>query len=122
MLKTVMKKEEQILEPFDPSYGTTSTIPELSSYEKRFLRKVSTVEKKLRKNKILFEWMHYQRCFRLHKYIFDSEYPTYRYVYINMEENDYSFGTEKEDLVFDRRASVVIEAAIRWLNSKMIEK
>ena len=58
----------------------------------------------------------------VHKFIGGSEYPTYRYVRVNMEENDYSFGTEKEDLVFDGRASVVIDAVVTWVNSKVVRK
>lgn len=113
-----------VLEPFDPNYISDKmyAIPELSSYEKRFLHKVSIIEKKLRRNKISFEWMENWECFRVRKYILDSEYPTYRYIRVNMEESDYSFGTEKEDLVYDGRASVVIDAVITWLNSKLVKK
>lgn len=107
-----------VLEPFDPEYLSNKPyeIPQISAYEKRFLHKVSIIEKKLRRHCIDFEWLAYKECFRIPKYIGDSEYPTYRYVYVNMEENDYSFGTEKEDLVFDSRASVVIDAVVKWVN------
>lgn len=113
-----------VLEPFDPNYISNKmyAIPELSSYERRFLHKVSIIEKKLRRNRISFEWMENWECFRVRKHILDSEYPTYRYVRVNMEENDYSFGTEKEDLVYDGRASVVIDAVVTWLNSKLVKK
>lgn len=107
-----------VLEPYDPNYISKKPyeIPDLSSYEKRFIHKVSIIEKKLIRNRIRFEWLHHKGCFRLSKY-FNSDYPTYRYIYINMDENDYSFGTENEDLVYDGHASVVIAAAIDWLQN-----
>lgn len=113
-----------VLEPFDPNYISNKPyeIPQISSYERRFLHKVSIIEKKLQRNRIPFEWLENWECFRVHKFIGDSEYPTYRYVRVNMEENDYSFGTEKEDLVFDGRASVVIDAVVTWVNSKVVKK
>lgn len=113
-----------VLEPFDPNYISNKPyeIPQISSYERRFLHKVSIIEKKLRRNRIPFEWLENWECFRVRKYILGSEYPTYRYVRVNMEENDYSFGTEKEDLVFDGRASVVIDAVIAWVNAKRVKK
>lgn len=113
-----------VLEPFDPNYISNKPyeIPQISVYEKRFLHKVSIIEKKLRRNRVSFEWLDNWECFRVHKYIGGSEYPTYRYVRVNMEENDYSFGTEKEDLIFDGRASVVIDAVVTWVNSKVVKK
>ena len=113
-----------VLEPFDPNYLSNKPyeIPEISAYEKKFLHKVSILEKKMRRNRIGFEWLPNWRCFRVHKFIGGSEYPTYRYVRVNMEENDYSFGTEEEDLVFDGRASVVIDAVVTWVNSKVVKK
>ena len=51
-----------------------------------------------------------------------SEYPTYRYVGVNMDENDYFFGTEKEDLVFDGKVSVVVDAVAKWINSELKKK
>lgn len=113
-----------VLEPFDPAYLSNKSyeIPQISSYERRFLHKVSIIEKKLQRNRIPFEWLENWECFRVHKFIGGSEYPTYRYVRVNMEENDYSFGTEKEDLVFDGRASVVVDAVVTWVNSKAVKK
>lgn len=113
-----------VLEPFDPNYISKKSyeIPQISAHERRFLHKVSIIEKKLQRNRIPFEWLENWECFRVHKFIGGSEYPTYRYVRVNMEENDYSFGTEKEDLVFDGRASVVIDAVVTWVNSKAVKK
>lgn len=107
-----------VLEPFDPNYLSNKPyeIPDISAYEKRFLRKVSILEKKLRRNNVYFEWLANWECFRVSKYIDDSEYPTYRYVRVNMDENDYSFGTEKEDLVYDGKVTVVVDAVVKWLN------
>lgn len=115
---------DDVLEPFDPNYISKKSyeIPQISAHERRFLHKVSIIEKKLQRNRIPFEWLENWECFRVHKFIGGSEYPTYRYVRVNMEENDYSFGTEKEDLVFDGRASVVIDAVVTWVNSKAVKK
>lgn len=112
-----------VLEPFDPDYLNDKPyeVPDISSYEKRFLRKVSIIENKLRRNRIDFEWLSNWRCFRVRREE-KSGYPSYRYVRVNMEENDYSFGTEEEDLVFDGRASVVIDAVVTWVNSKAFRK
>ena len=113
-----------VLEPFDPNYisGKPYEIPQIPSYERRFFHKVSIIEKKLRRNNVPFEWMERWSCFRIRKYVGDSEYPTYRYVRINMEENDYSFGTEDEDLVYDGKASVIVEAVAAWINSRLLKK
>lgn len=119
-----LQRLDEVLEPFDPAYISNKgyEIPDISSYEKRFFHKVSILEKKLRRNKVPYEWLSNWECFRVRKFMPDSEYPTYRYVRVNMDENDYSFGTEKEDLVFDGRASVVIDAVVTWVNSKMVAK
>ena len=118
-----LQRLSEVLEPFDPEYLNDKPyeVPEISSYEKKFFHKVSILEKKLRRAGVSIEWMEYQECFRVHKYI-NSDYPTYRYVRVNMEKNDYSFGTEDEDLVFDGRASVVVAAVVKWVNSKLIKK
>lgn len=119
-----LKELGDVLEPFDPNYLSDKPyeIPQISAYERRFLRKVSIIEKKLVRNRVSFEWVDRWKCFRVRKYALGSEYPTYRYVRVNMEENDYSFGTEDEDLVFDGHASVVIDAVVEWVNSKMVRK
>lgn len=117
-------KKQDVVEPFDPTYVSDKgyEIPELSSREKRFLHKVSILEHKLRRNGVWYDWSERYDCFRVRKFREGSEYPTYRYVGVNMDENDYFFGTEKEDLVFDGKASVVVDAVVRWCNSKLIKK
>ena len=114
-----LQRLNEVLEPFDPAYLSDKgyEIPDISSYEKRFLHKVSIIEKKLRRKGVRYEWLENWECFRVRKYVLESEYPTYRYVRVNMDENDYSFGTEKEDLVFDGKASVVVDAVVAWINS-----
>lgn len=113
-----LQKLDEVLEPFDPAYLSDKgyEIPDISSYEKRFLHKVSIIEKKLRRNKVRFDWIPRKGCFRVGKRILGSDYPTYRYVYVNMDTNDYSFGTETEDLVFDGKASVVVDSVLKWIN------
>lgn len=114
-----LQRLNEVLEPFDPAYLSNKgyKIPDISSYEKRFLHKVSIIEKKLRRKGVKYEWLEDWECFRVRKYVLGSEYPTYRYVRVNMDENDYSFGTEEEDLVFDGKASVVVDAVAAWINS-----
>lgn len=118
-----MKRNENILEPFDPAYLTDKRYeaPEISSFEKRFFHKLSILEKKLRRANVKIEWLDDWQCFRVCRYM-DSEFPLYRYVGVNMDENDYYFGTEKEDLVYDGKASVVVEAVAKWCNSKLRRK
>lgn len=116
-------RNEDILEPFDPEYLTDAPyeVPDISASEKRFLRKVSILENKLRKAGVKFEWIERWECFRVKRFI-NPDYPTYRYVRVNMDENDYSFGTEDEDLVYDGKVSVVVEAVKTWCNSKLVRK
>lgn len=112
-----LELDRDILEPFDPEYLSNEPyqIPDISSYEKKFFRKVSILENKLKRAGIRFDWNEYEECFRVWKYRNGSEYPTYRYVRVNMDEGDYSFGTENEDLVFDTKVSVVVTAVAKWI-------
>lgn len=112
-----LELDRDILEPFDPEYLSNEPyqIPDISSYEKKFFRKVSILENKLKRAGIRFDWDEYEECFRVWKYRNGSEYPTYRYVRVNMDEGDYSFGTENEDLVFDTKVSVVVTAVAKWI-------
>ena len=113
-----------VTEPFDPAYLTDKPYesPQISAREKRFFHKVSILGNKLRRAHIKYEWLDNWQCYRVHKYIGGSEYPTYRYVSVNLDENDYSFGTEKEDLVYDGKASVVVEAVAAWVNGELKRK
>lgn len=124
-MKTLDNFQElgDVLEPFDPNYISNKPyeIPDISAYERRFLHKVSVLEKKLLRKRVPFEWLEKWECFRVRRQS-ESGYPAYRYVRVNMDENDYSFGTENEDLVFDGRASVVVDAVVAWVNSKLIKK
>lgn len=119
-----LQRLNEVMEPFDPTYISDKgyQIPELSSYEKRFLHKVSILEKKLRRAKVKYEWLPSWECFRVKKFVLNSEYPTYRYVWVDMEENDYAFGTEDEALVYDGHSSVVVDAVARWINSDLKPK
>ena len=106
-------------EPFDPAYLTDKPYeaPEISSYEKRFLRKVSIIENKLRRAKVRYEWLEDYEMFRVAKYRNGSEYPSYMYIAIYMDDNTYAFGGWTEDAVVDGRASVVVKAAIEWMSN-----
>lgn len=112
-------KYEHLVEPYNPEYLSNAPyeVPQLSASERRWLRKVSIVEKKLIKERIRFEWLADWECFRVRRYVNGSEYPQYRYIRINMDENDYSFGTEKEDFVWDGKISVVMTEVKKWVNA-----
>lgn len=118
--------ERDLIEPYDPSYlsGTVESTDgnpyRITKWEKRFLQKVSILQNKLRRAKVSCEWDERLQCFRVARYL--TEYPTYRYVRVNVEENDYSFGTEKEDLVYDERVSEVVKAVADWAHSKLVIK
>lgn len=117
-------KYEHLVEPYNPEYLSNAPyeVPQLSASERRWLRKVSIVEKKLIKERIRFEWLADWECFRVRRYVNGSEYPQYRYIRINMEENDYSFGTEKEDMVWDGKISVVMVEVKKWVNATFKSK
>lgn len=114
----------KVVEPFDANYLTNKPyeVPQLSAYEKRFIHKVSVLEKTLKRNKVFFDWVSEWQCFRVHKFVLGSEYPSYRYVWVDADENEYLFGTENEALVYDGKASVVVNAVVKWLNSKLVKK
>ena len=118
------EKYEHLVEPYNPEYlsNLPYEIPQLSASERRWLRKVSIVEKKLIKERIRFEWLADWECFRVRRYVNGSEYPQYRYIRINMDENDYSFGTEKEDFVWDGKISVVMVEVKKWVNATFKSK
>lgn len=108
-------------EPFDPAYVSDEEfeLSPIKGDEKSLLRKLNTCVKALRKANLNFVYEPYRHCFRVERY-FNSDYPTYMYVYVNMDEGDYSFGTEDEDLVYDKKASVVVEAARKWVNATLV--
>lgn len=112
------------LEPFDPEYlrDTPSGVPRLSSSEERLLTKLAILERALKKAHVRFDWSKSMECFRVCKYVGDSSYPTYRYVGVNMDEDDYFFGTEDEDLVFDKKSLVVVNAVVSWESSRLVRK
>lgn len=116
------EKELENLEPYDPAYVTDEPyeIPDISSYEKRFNRKISIIENKLRKNRIKFEWLDRYEIFRVSKFRQDSSgkvsgYPTYQYIAVYMETNEYAFGGWEEDRCVSTRISDVIESVKEWM-------
>lgn len=122
------EESSEVLEPYDPAYldgyveSNDGNPYRISNREKRFLHKVSILEHKLRRAGVSYEWMERYECFRVWRFVNGSEYRTFRFVRVNMGENDYSFGTEKEDLVFDAKVSVVVEAVKKWVNSNLKRK
>jgi hypothetical protein len=108
-----------VLEPFDPNYISDKPyeIPDISKREKRFLRKISILEHKLRRERISFEWLPDDEMFRVHKYRKGTEYPTYMYLTVYMDENKYAFGGYETDLVVDGKVSVVVASVKEWLSN-----
>lgn len=122
-LALVVDRFEDINEPFDPAYLTNKAyeVPDISSYERAFYRKMNIVINKLRKNRIRFEWLDDEEVFRVHKYRTDkrgvkSDYPTYMYIAI-YDNKEYSFGGEQEDMIVSTHIGEVIEKVVEWLNN-----
>lgn len=110
-----MFKLSDMVEPFDTAYtsNTSYVIPDIKRSEKTFLRKVSTMEKELRKAKVPFRWDNRLRCF----YTWKDAGTGYDYImYIRINEKDYSFGSENWDDFYDTRAKSVANAAKEWRN------
>ena len=118
LAKIEVEKDEDIVEPYDPAYITNTPyqIPNISARERRWLHKVGIVENKLKREHIHFEWLADWECFRVQRFRPGSDYPQVRYIRINMEENEYAFGDENYDLVYDSRISPVIAAVKEWVN------
>ena len=69
-----------------------------------------------------FEWYGRWQCFRIYRYVSDSEFPTYRYVGYDVDNKDFFYGTEDEDIEYGRDVKVVVEAAYKWQTSEMVLK
>lgn len=110
--------DEDIVAPYDPDYITNVPyqVPDIPRWEKKWLHKVGIVENKLKREHIHFEWLTDWECFKVQRFRPGSDYPQVRYIRINLEENDYSFGTETTDYVYDSRISVVMAAVKEWVN------
>lgn len=109
-------------EPYDPELLSDKgyEIPDLSGYEKRFNRKISIIENKLKKNHIRYEWLSNYEMFRVGKKRQDSRgnvsnYYTYQYIAVYMETNEYAFGGWEEDRCVSTRISDVIESVKEWM-------
>lgn len=118
------KVNDEVEEPFDPAYLTDEPyeIPDISSYEKKFYRKVSIIENKLKKNHIAFEWLEQHEMFRVGKKRQGdngemSDYYTYQYIAVYMETNEYAFGGWEEDRCVSTRISDVIASVNEWLRN-----
>ena len=119
-----VREVEEVEEPFDPEYLSDKgyEIPDISSYEKRFNRKVSIIENKLKKNHIAFEWLDNHELFRVGKKRQDdngkmSDFYTYQYIAVYMETNEYAFGGWEEDRCVSTRISEVIASVNEWLHN-----
>ena len=141
----ITDEERDVIEPYNPEYLLKDgyAIPELSSSEKRWLRKVGTLEAKLKRAHIPFTWDADYECFVLCKYITKpsenskrkknvlgtynilgrnetlEKYGTYPYVmYANItEDGEYAFGGETEDICVSGRVSEVVAEIIEWMSN-----
>lgn len=137
-LASAVEYTRDVLEPFDPEYLTNEPyqVPEISPYEKKFYRKMNIVINKLRREHINFEWLENAEMFRVKKYRYTlvsnmrkkdgslykpkkvyNECPTYMYIGIYMDTNEYCFGGWEEDLIVSSRISEVITEVKEWLNN-----
>lgn len=113
------EEERDILEPYNPDYLLKDgyAVPELSSYEKRFCRKIGTLYAKLRKAKIRATWLHDYKMFEVRKTNSVTGYDWVMYIAVDMDENTYNFGGETEDVCVSGRVSEVIAAVVEWMSN-----
>ena len=115
----ISDEERDILEPYNPDYllKEAYAIPELSSYEKRFCRKVGTLHAKLRRAKIYAHWDPHYEVFEVRKTNPKSGYDWVMYVSVDMDTNSYAFGGETEDICVSGRVSEVVAAVVEWMSN-----
>lgn len=117
-------EEPDALEPYDMEYlkAKSGSGFKLSRTEERFMARVRKLEDELKRQKVKFEWYGGWRCFRIYKYVSDSEFPTYRYVGYDVDDKDFFYGTEDEDIEYGRDVKAVVEAAYKWQTSELVLK
>lgn len=113
------KPSDEILEPFDPEYLSNESYeaPEISSEEKRFFRKVSILQNKMRSAGIRGTWMPNEQMFKVQKTLPWATTPSVMFLAIYMDTNEYAFGGWEEDLAVSGNVSVVIAEAKKWLSN-----
>ena len=116
---TITEEERDLLEPYNPDYLLKDgyAVPELSSYEKRFCRKVGTLHSKLRKAHIKVVWLADYEVFEVRKPNPKTGYEWVMYVSVNMDDNTYAFGGETEDICESGRVSEVVAAVVEWMSN-----
>lgn len=123
----VEELEEDLVEPYDPEYLEES--PQrgdvLSTYEKWYMKEIAKIEKALRQVRVAFDWDERLETFRVARYA-RSEYPTYRYIWIE-EDDKYAFGPEEgmesgEDTITVDRLSVLAKKVKTWTETKLIKR
>lgn len=118
------ENEREIVEPYDPAYTDEEEDKNpcvISAKERRFLRKISILENKLKRNKIGYEWDSYRQRFEVARYAEESEYPTYAYLWVDMSDNTYNFGTSYKDSWYDEKVGEIIDITIKWLGNEQID-
>lgn len=115
----ITEEERDILEPYNPDYllKDAYAIPELSNYEKRFCRKVGTLQAKLRKAKVSATWDSDYEVFEVRKLNPKTGYDWVMYVSVDLDENTYNFGGETEDICVSGRVSEVVAAVVEWMSN-----
>lgn len=124
-------------EPYNVEYVSNRpyVIPDLAAGEKWFIRKVSIILNKLRREHIPFEYDNDYGVFAVSKYRYTidgnrrnkkgkllapkkvySKYPTYMYIGV-YDDGQYNFGGEYEDLIVSTRISDVIKVVKEWLSN-----
>lgn len=116
--------EPDVLEPYDMEYlkDKSESGFKLSRTEEHFMMCVRKLEDELKRQKVKFGWYGRWQCFRIYRYVSGSEFPTYRYVGYDVDNKDFFYGTEDEDIEYGRDVKVVVEAAYKWQTSEMVLK
>ena len=117
-------EEPDVLEPYDMEYlkDKSESGFKLSRTEEHFMACVRKLEDELKRQKVKFEWYGRWQCFRIYRYVSDSEFPTYHYVGYDVDNKDFFYGTEDEDIEYGRDVKAVVEAARKWQTSEMVLK
>lgn len=115
----VMVVGEETVEPYDPAYlgDEEEEADILSSFEKRYYKRIKLLENKLRKAKIRFDWNSRFDCFIVKKFKNGSDYPVIKNIWVDTDDWTYCFGSDDAE-VYDSNLSLILDKVMSWLGEK----